>query len=1017
MKKLFFTTVIVFVIISQIFAQSPESFKYQAIIRDDAGTVLSNQIVSFQLSIVEGNQTGTSVYTETFNKTTNTYGLVNLNIGEGTPIIGDFSTIDWGNNTFFLKVELDETGGTNFTHIGTSKLNSVPYSLHSLNTEKIQGKIVSNNMPANGQVLKWNGTEWAPADDNTTGGSGVDGVVDGISFSGTTNKTLILNRSNGLTPLSASFNDEVNDADADATNELQVLNFSNDTLYLSNGGQIFLGNYSNLWNAHGNDIYNTNTKNVGVGLEDPMGKLVVQGDSTGNDTLPLFEVKNKNGQTIFAVYDGGVRVYVRDEGGMYNNNDKGGFAIGGYRLDKTITNEYMRVTPDSVRIYIKEKNTNKNNNDKGGFAIGGYRLDKTVPEEYLNVYAADTAYVLDTTAQMLWYPLKEAFLSGKILVEDADSVGQNSWATGYVSKSIGNYSQALGNQAIARGESSTAIGYHAVADSANSYAFGNNALVQNRGSYAIGTEAKVTGIGSYAIGTSAEAIGDYSFAIGSPGIDLQGDPVSGSKALGDYSYAFGMGSIASSRGAIAFGTQDTSSNYFSLATGYQTKAIGEASFTAGVFTKAIGQESIAMGLGSISDGELSFTFGEEAKTFADGAVSIGYKTIASGRQAVAMGHTTEATNDYSFAIGFANIASAHYSVAMGYNTKASGSAAFSIGYNTEASSFNTVAFGNNTTATSSNSTAMGSHTKAKGDQTTVLGEFNNASTLDEFTIGRYNDTTIASYNGTYNWTNTDPLFLIGNGTDDTNRHNAITILKNGNMGLNDNTPTHTLTINSSASPIDSLTLRLIGPHNYGYGAMLNFGDGNYVYLQENNDDQLKIYADKGMELKTNASYSTTINTNKLYIPGSYNDAVGATNKALYIDDNGLIGFLSSSRRYKKQIKDMENIDWFYKLRPVNYLYKTDKKGIKQYGLIAEEVEKVNKLFVSYNKDGLVETVNYNQFISPMIKVIQEQKKEIENLKAENFANKTISKQNKNEIENLKAEIEQLKQVLEVKAQK
>ena len=36
---------------------------------------------------------------------------------------------------------------------------------------------------------------------------------------------------------------------------------------------------------------------------------------------------------------------------------------------------------------------------------------------------------------------------------------------------------------------------------------------------------------------------------------------------------------------------------------------------------------------------------------------------------------------------------------------------------------------------------------------------------------------------------------------------------------------------------------------------------------------------------------------------------------------------------------MENVDWLYKSRPVNYLYKTDNKGIKQYGRIAEEVEK------------------------------------------------------------------------------
>ena len=127
----------------KISAQTPESFKYQAVVRNGAGTVLANQIVSFQLSVLQTSETGTSVYTETFTKTTNSYGLVNLNIGEGTPISGDFTTIDWGADAYFLKVELDETGGTSYSFIGTSKLNSVPYALNAKsadNTIRIQGK-------------------------------------------------------------------------------------------------------------------------------------------------------------------------------------------------------------------------------------------------------------------------------------------------------------------------------------------------------------------------------------------------------------------------------------------------------------------------------------------------------------------------------------------------------------------------------------------------------------------------------------------------------------------------------------------------------------------------------------------------------------------------------------------------------------------------------------------------------------------------------------------------------------
>ncbi|MEN8251117.1 MAG: tail fiber domain-containing protein [Bacteroidota bacterium] len=62
----------------------------------------------------------------------------------------------------------------------------------------------------------------------------------------------------------------------------------------------------------------------------------------------------------------------------------------------------------------------------------------------------------------------------------------------------------------------------------------------------------------------------------------------------------------------------------------------------------------------------------------------------------------------------------------------------------------------------------------------------------------------------------------------------------------------------------------------------------------------------------------------------------------------------------------------YDLRPVTFQYKEDESKTKQYGLIAEEVEKVNPILVSYNSDGEPETVSYSQLIAPMIKALQNQ---------------------------------------------
>ena len=599
MKKQIIIILLVLVAMSNIFAQAPQSFKYQAVVRDISGTVLSNQNVGFQISILQGSETGSSVYTETFTTTTNSYGLVNLNIGEGTIVNGNFTTIDWGTNTYFVKVELDENGGTNYNLLGTSKLNSVPYALHSKTAEN------ASNV-----------------------------------FSGDYND--LSNTPNIPTSVSQLSNDlgfitSPNDADSDIHNELQVLNFSNDTLYLSDGGQVYMGAYSNLWATHGDDIYNTNLRNVGVGLEDPTGKLVVQGDSAVSDTLPLFEVKNKDGITVFAVYDGGVRVYVNDDPAKANN-EKSGFAVGGYRLDKSITNEYMRVTPDSVRVYIKEENTNKNSNKKGGFAVGGYRLDKTTPEEYMNIYSADTAYTINPSEpRMLWYPLKEAFSTGRVIIESSDSVGLNSWATGFESKSIGNYSQALGYHARAKGNNSTAIG-----DSAN--AIGNN-------SYALGNNSLVVGANSYAFGSNSEAIGDNSFVLGSDGEDMSNNPIAGTKATGEYSYAFGMGSLSSGKGAFSIGTMCTTSGTYSFSSGYNSTASGPSSTAMGIYTIASGNYSTANGYYTEASGKYSTAFGHQTHAYEFASLATGSYTKAYGAYSTSMGYFTKASGRHSVAMG------------------------------------------------------------------------------------------------------------------------------------------------------------------------------------------------------------------------------------------------------------------------------------------------------------------------------------------------------------------------------
>jgi len=109
-------------------AQSPSKFNYQAVARDAAGVLVSDGTVGVKVTILSGSATGTEVYSETHSATTNVYGMLNFQIGAGTGATGDISTIDWGSDAHFIKVEMDPAGGSSYTVSNTSELISVPYA-------------------------------------------------------------------------------------------------------------------------------------------------------------------------------------------------------------------------------------------------------------------------------------------------------------------------------------------------------------------------------------------------------------------------------------------------------------------------------------------------------------------------------------------------------------------------------------------------------------------------------------------------------------------------------------------------------------------------------------------------------------------------------------------------------------------------------------------------------------------------------------------------------------------------
>ena len=126
-------------------AQSPEKMSYQAVIRDGSNNLITSSNVGMRIQILQGSEFGAAVYVETHTPATNANGLVSIEIGSGTVINGDFTTIDWSNGPYYIKNEIDPTGGTSYTITGTSQLMSVPYALHAKTAESVTGTITETD--------------------------------------------------------------------------------------------------------------------------------------------------------------------------------------------------------------------------------------------------------------------------------------------------------------------------------------------------------------------------------------------------------------------------------------------------------------------------------------------------------------------------------------------------------------------------------------------------------------------------------------------------------------------------------------------------------------------------------------------------------------------------------------------------------------------------------------------------------------------------------------------------------
>ncbi|MCB0519685.1 MAG: tail fiber domain-containing protein [Lewinellaceae bacterium] len=261
------------------------------------------------------------------------------------------------------------------------------------------------------------------------------------------------------------------------------------------------------------------------------------------------------------------------------------------------------------------------------------------------------------------------------------------------------------------------------------------------------------------------------------------------------------------------------------------------------------------------------------------------------------------------------------------------------------------------------------------------GEGNSASGSYTFIGGglgllskSYSETVFGSYNTDYTPASTtsfnasDRLFVIGNGTASNTRSNAVTVLKNGKVGIGEQVPSHVLTIKSS----DTETMRLIGPTGaYGFEARLNFGDGDYVYIDEPSDDMMRIQAYL-------VGIKRTPTTNALEVEGNASKSAAGDWLA------------NSDARLKKNITPLNSqkmLEKLLALQGITYEWDDVKTGSKrpegiQYGFTAQNIREVFPTLVEEDALGYLQTA-YGTYDAMTVEAIRALNDKIEKLEAEN----------------------------------
>lgn len=426
-------------------------------------------------------------------------------------------------------------------------------------------------------------------------------------------------------------------------------------------------------------------------------------------------------------------------------------------------------------------------------------MDKAT-ENTQNIYQTGSVVIgKDTTATNVLLDVAGALRAGEL---SAEFVGNHSIGAGFKTEASGDYSSAFGH-------SSKATNWY-------SFAAGRDTEAYGTGATSFGRESRAHGYYSFAAGERAVAGTLREAVLGGFNVLLEGNSTTWSETDPILQIGIGTSPIAANRknaltilknGKVGIGNFATNNTVkpqeiFHIGTGdtiLHRLRIEDLPKTTGTVAdsivvvdsdgilKSIKTSSLKSNGPWYSQSNRQPTNDNTEAIYQQGAVAIwkdtGIPSVAldvKGPVRIGTANSTEAIGQYSLAGGQNVIASGNNAVAFGTRAKARGGNSIAIGNQAEAIGSNSAALGNTTLASGSGSVALGYNTEAAGNYATAFGENTYAHSRSEFVIGRYNEVVDGNMS---RWSPENAIFQIGIGTDSTDRKNAVTVRKNGWVGI------------------------------------------------------------------------------------------------------------------------------------------------------------------------------------------------------------------------------------------